>query len=61
VIVFSKNIRAKQFDALCTLAAQRNLTPAERAFVNVFSDMLNGDATEEQMQDAWRLWVNEEG
>lgn len=48
---------AKQFDALATRAAQRDLTAGERAFFRAFSDMLSGNGSEAQMREAHVNWM----
>lgn len=50
---------AKQYDGLHVAAAQRELTAGERAFYNAFTDMLNGDATEEEMRVKHSEWMQE--
>jgi hypothetical protein len=50
-------MKAKQYDALSGEAARRNLTPGEKKFVDTFAAMLNGDASEQDMEQAWQAWM----
>jgi len=52
-------LAAKNYDALATLAAQRELTLGERRFFDTFTRMLHNDATPAEMKTSWREWMEE--